>query len=263
MTILDTIVRQKRLEIDFKKTVVSVKELERSDLFERATISLAQRLNSSQSGIIAEFKRRSPSKSVINQGSTVNEVAQGYEQAGVSGMSVLTDGTFFGGSLDDLKIARAASRMPLLRKDFVLEPYQIIEAKATGADVVLLIAAILEPHTFAELNALAKSLDLEVLAEVHNEKELLGIIDQDVDMIGVNNRNLKTFDVSIETSKALAQIIPDSMTKVSESGLRSARVISELRDHGYRGFLIGESFMKTDNPGEAATKLIKDLEDEA
>ncbi|NNK87109.1 MAG: indole-3-glycerol phosphate synthase TrpC [Flavobacteriaceae bacterium] len=263
MTILDTIVRQKRLEVDLKKTIVPLKEMERSRLFDRETISLVQRLNSSHSGIIAEFKRRSPSKAVINQGSTVNEVARGYEHAGACGMSVLTDSTFFGGSLDDLKIARAACEIPLLRKDFVLEPYQIIEAKAAGADVVLLIAAILEPKTFTELNSLAKSLNLEVLAEVHNEKELLDIIDAEVDMIGVNNRNLKTFDVSLHTSKRLSEIIPDSMTKVSESGLHSARVITELRSFGYRGFLIGESFMKTDNPGIAATNLIKVLDDEA
>ena len=263
MTILDTIVRQKRLEVDLKKTVVPVQDLEAGSLFDRPTISLSERLRSSQSGIIAEFKRRSPSKSVINQGSTVNEVAAGYEKAGVCGMSVLTDGTFFGGSLDDLKIARAACQIPLLRKDFVLDPYQIIEAKAAGADVVLLIAAILKPDTFSELNTMARSLDLEVLAEVHNKKELLDIAPHDIDMIGVNNRNLKTFDVSIETSKQLSKLIPDGVIKVSESGLRSAGVISELRDHGYRGFLIGESFMKTDNPGNSATNLIKTLEDEA
>lgn len=256
MDILTKIVRDKRLEVDLKKRVVSYKELEAIKLFERETISLANKLRSSSSGIIAEHKRRSPSKSIINHSMNVQDVAQGYEKAGVCGMSVLTDGKYFGGSLDDLLLARSSSNLPLLRKEFIIDEYQIIEAKAYGADVILLIAAILTRDEIKQFSELAQKLHLNVLLEVHNEAELEKSIMPSLDMLGVNNRNLKTFEVSLDTSKKLSSRIPNEFVKVSESGISSAEAIKELKPFGYQGFLIGENFMKTDNPGDSAKKFI-------
>ena len=259
MNILDKITADKRKEVDLKKSLISAKQLEESFLFERQTISLTERLKNSTSGIIAEHKRRSPSKATINQDLNVQDVAKGYENAGVCGMSVLTDGKYFGGSLDDLIIARASSNLPLLRKEFIIDQYQIIEAKAYGADVILLIAAILSKEEIKQFSTLAKQLNLDVLLEVHNEEELHKSIMPSIDMLGVNNRNLKTFEVSLETSKLLSEIIPNDFVKVSESGISSVEAIKDLKQFGYKGFLIGENFMKTDSPGENAKAFIEEL----
>ncbi|NCO63004.1 MAG: indole-3-glycerol phosphate synthase TrpC [Flavobacteriales bacterium] len=260
MNILDKIVADKRIEVDLRKSLIPIKQLEHSVLFERETVSLANKLRLSQSGIIAEHKRRSPSKSIINQNLNVFDVAEGYEAAGVCGISVLTDGKYFGGSLDDLLTARASCNLPLLRKEFIINPYQIAEAKAYGADVILLIASILTKNELKLFSELAKSLHLEVLLEVHNEEELHKSIMPSVDMLGVNNRNLKTFEVSLEISKKLSQLIPNDFVKVSESGISTVESIKELQAFGYQGFLIGENFMKTDNAGESAKQFIKALE---
>ncbi|MCL4158360.1 UNVERIFIED_CONTAM: hypothetical protein GTU68_054910 [Idotea baltica] len=260
MNILDKIVIDKRKEVELRKSLIPLHQLEQSVLFERKTNSLALNLRHSKLGIIAEHKRRSPSKSVINQSLNVQDVASGYENAGVCGMSVLTDGKYFGGSLDDLLVARASCNLPLLRKEFIIDTYQIIEAKAYGADVILLIAAILTRDEIKQFSELAKRLNLDVLLEVHNEEELHKSIMPSIDMLGVNNRNLKTFEVSLETSKLLSEQIPNDFVKVSESGISSVEAIKELQPYGYKGFLIGENFMKTDNPGESATAFIKTLE---
>ena len=174
-------------------------------------------------------------------------------------MSVLTDVKYFGGALDDLLLARACCSLPLLRKEFIIDPYQILEAKAYGADVILLIAAILTKAEIKQFSELAKSLNLDVLLEVHNEEELHKSIMPSLDMIGVNNRNLKTFEVSLEISKQLSPLIPDDFVKVSESGISSIEAIKELQPFEFKGFLIGENFMKTEDPGESAEKFIKDL----
>ncbi len=233
--------------------------LERTALFARETFSLSEALRASDTGIIAEFKRRSPSKAVINQKAIVNEVATGYQNAGVCGMSVLTDGTYFGGSLDDVILARASTQVPILRKEFIIDEYQIIEAKAYGADVILLIAAVLTQKEIKTLSETAKSLGLDVLLEVHNFEELKKSIMPSLDMIGVNNRNLKTFEVSLETSKELSTHIPNDFVKVSESGISSVEAIKKLQPYGYQGFLIGENFMKTKNPGKSALEFIQNL----
>ena len=259
MNILDKIVVDKRKEVTLKKALIPVQQLENSVLFKRETVSLANALRTSTTGIIAEYKRRSPSKSVINHDLNVFDVAQGYEEAGVCGMSVLTDGKYFGGSLDDLLIARSVCKMPLLRKEFIIDEYQLLEAKAHGADVILLIAAILTRAEIQQFSEFAKSLQLDVLLEVHNEGELQKSIMPSLDMIGVNNRNLKTFEVSLETSKALSELIPNDFVKVSESGISSVEAIQELKPYGYQGFLIGENFMKTDNAGNSAKEFIKHL----
>jgi indole-3-glycerol phosphate synthase len=259
MNILDKIVADKRKEVALRKSLIPVSQLEQSVLFGRETISLANKLRQSNSGIIAEHKRRSPSKSVINQNLNVFDVAKGYEDAGVCGMSVLTDGKYFGGSLDDLLTARASCNLPLLRKEFIIDDYQLLEAKAYGADVILLIAAILSKEEIKQFSEFAKSLKLDVLLEVHNEEELHKSIMPSLDMLGVNNRNLKTFDVSLETSKSLSQLIPNDFVKVSESGISNIEAIKELKPYGYQGFLIGENFMKTDDAGKSAKEFIKSL----
>ena len=260
MNILDKIIADKRKEVLLKKEILTLNMLEKIPFFERETISLTHHLRKSSSGIIAEFKRRSPSKSTINNTVLIEDVAMGYELAGVCGMSVLTDEIYFGGTLDDLITARQSCRLPILRKEFIIDEFQIIEAKAFGADVVLLIAAILTKEEIKRFSELAKSLNLEVLLEVHNQEELHQSIMPTIDMIGVNNRNLKTFEVSLETSKQLSAFIPKDFLKISESGISTPAAIKELQTYGYKGFLIGENFMKTKNPGESARKFIKEIE---
>jgi indole-3-glycerol phosphate synthase len=242
-----------------KKSIIPVSQLEASVFFEKQTISLSHNLRNSNSGIIAEHKRRSPSKAEINYGFTVEEVVKGYETAGACGISVLTDGKYFGGSLDDLLLARATVNIPLLRKEFIVDEYQILEAKAHGADLILLIAAVLSREEIKSLSEFAHGLGLEVLLEVHNQEELEKSIMPSLDMIGVNNRNLKTFEVSLDFSKELAGQIPNEFVKVSESGISSIEAITELKPYGYEGFLIGENFMKTDNAGQAAKEFIAKL----
>ena len=259
MNILDKITHDKRQEVNLRKGLIPTSQLEHSVLFEKPPLSLAHNLKHSNSGIIAEHKRRSPSKAVINNTLNVQDVAKGYEAAGVCGMSVLTDGKYFGGALDDLLTARASCNLPLLRKEFIIDEYQILEAKAYGADVILLIAAILTRDEIKQFSEFAKSLNLDVLLEVHNEAELQKSVMPSLDMLGVNNRNLKTFEVSLETSKSLSTLIPDDFVKVSESGISNIEAIKTLQPYGYKGFLIGENFMKTDNPGAHADQFIKDL----
>lgn len=258
MNILDKIIADKFKEVELKKSLIPVSQLESSVLFNRKCISLAENLKTG-SGIIAEHKRRSPSKSVINQSLNVQDVVKGYEDADVSGISVLTDGKYFGGSIEDLLYARASVNLPILRKDFMIDEYQVLEAKAYGADVILLIAAVLTEEQLIHLANSAKSLGMDVLLEVHNEEELKKSLKVNVDMIGVNNRNLKTFEVSIDNSKKLAKLIPDEFVKVSESGISNTEAIADLKNYGYQGFLIGENFMKTDNPGASAKEFIRIL----
>ena len=260
MDILTKIVNDKRVEVRLRKQLIPSKQLEQSILFDRKTISLANRLQKSSTGIIAEHKRRSPSKQIINNDLNVYDIAKGYDTANACGMSVLTDGKYFGGSLDDLLTARASCNLPLLRKEFIIDTYQILEAKAYGADVILLIAAILTKAEIKQFSELAHQLDLNVILEVHNAQELHNSIMPSIDIIGVNNRNLKTFKVSLETSKQLSPLIPNEFVKISESGISSIDAIKTLRPYGYKGFLIGENFMKTTNPGESATRFIKDLQ---
>ena len=258
--ILDHIISDKRKEVTLKKRLIPQTQFEASPLFEREGPSLSAALRESSTGIIAEHKRRSPSKQTINQDTNVGQVAQGYQQAGACGMSVLTDIKYFGGSLEDLVLARASAQFPLLRKEFMIDPYQVFEAKAHGADVILLIAAVLTRQEIKTLSELAQSLGLEVLLEVHNEAELQKALMPSLNMLGVNNRNLKTFEVSLETSMALSEKIPADFVKVSESGISSISAIQRLRPYGYQGFLVGEHFMKTEDPGAAAREFIEKLD---
>ncbi len=258
MNILDKIIATKKTEVANQKKIVPISELEKYPMFNRNCNSLKSRLlKENSSGIIAEFKQKSPSKGEINFRVNVEDVTKGYVDAGASGLSVLTDFEYFGGIMANLTKARETNPdIPILRKDFMIDIYQIVEAKAFGADVILLIAACLEKEQAKVLAEKAKQLGMDILMEIHNEKEL-EIVNDFVDIVGVNNRNLKTFVVNVETSINLSKLIPDRFVKISESGLTSAETIRYLRDNGFKGFLIGETFMKTENPGEACKQLIK------
>jgi indole-3-glycerol phosphate synthase len=260
MNILDQIIEHKRKEVSDRKDLYPVKLLEQSIFFSSPTVSLKKYVQrEDKTGIIAEFKRKSPSKGVINAYASVEKTTIGYMQAGASALSVLTDKQFFGGSNEDLVLVRKFNFCPILRKDFTIDEYQIIEAKSIGADAILLIASVLEPGQSRSFAAFAHSLGMEVLLEVHDEDELKKNLEVGADLIGVNNRNLKTFDVSIDVSKQLAGLIPNSVVKVSESGISDPRTIIELKKYGYQGFLMGENFMKHSSPEAAAMEFMDEL----
>ena len=257
-TILDTILADKVKEVAERKLLVSISELEKAPAFSRTCLSMKQSLLDSDSGIISEFKRKSPSLGWIHEDADVVKVTSGYSAAGASGISILTDLPYFGGTPRDITEARPFITCPVLRKDFVMDEYQLYEAKAMGADVILLIAAALSGKRTFELARKAHELGLEVLLEVHNADEIRHANDY-VDMLGVNNRNLKTFEQSIQVSFDLADLIPDHFVKVSESGISKVDTVKELRKAGYKGFLMGENFMKEADPAEALTSFIKAL----
>lgn len=258
MNILDKIVTDKRNEVAAKKSCLTMDFLLKSPFFERETVSLTKSIIKG-SGIIAEFKRRSPSKQVINQSSNVIDVVKGYEIAGACGISVLGDTKYFGGALDDLLQARNTVNIPILRKEFIISDYQIYEARAFGADAILLISSILTENEIEAFSKLAKDLRMDVLLEIHNEQELQKSDLTFVDIVGVNNRNLKTFEVSLDTSKSLSPLIPKNKIKISESGISSIASIKELKEYGFQGFLIGENFMKTNDPAQAAIDFLHKL----
>jgi indole-3-glycerol phosphate synthase len=259
MNILDKIVAHKKTEVEYCKSKTSVSQLENRIFFSRATNVLTANLkNENSSGIIAEFKRKSPSKGIINDVFSSLEVVKAYENAGVAGSSVLTDEEFFGGTQQDLISVRNDVSIPLLRKDFMIEEYQFIEAKSIGADVVLLIASILTPKEVKDFTDLAKSLQLEVLLELHDETELNHVY-HNVDMVGINNRNLKNFEVDIEQSIRMAEKLGSDFVKVAESGISNIETLQLFKQNGFQGFLIGENFMKTTNPGLACSKFIHSL----
>ncbi|MFD1165050.1 indole-3-glycerol phosphate synthase TrpC [Sphingobacterium daejeonense] len=260
MTILDKIVVRKKEEVAEAKANVSLEELQKMPLFSRTCYNLKESvLNPDKTGIIAEYKRASPSKGLINGTSTVQEVVKGYQDAGASAISVLTDKDFFQGSLDDLTAAREVLQIPLLRKEFIVDEYQIAEAKAFGADIILLIAACLYSKEIETLSKYAKTLGLNVLLEVHNEEELNRSIFNSIDAIGVNNRNLKDFIVSLDHSYDLVNKIPSTFVKVSESGISDPDTIKDLKKAGFNAFLIGENFMKTENPAEAIKEFVEKI----
>jgi indole-3-glycerol phosphate synthase len=257
MNLLEEIVLNKKQEVSEARERFPVAKLEKSKLFGRNPFSLADFiLSSDKTGIIAEFKRKSPSKGIINSESTLEEVTTGYFRSGASGLSILTDSKFFGGSNADLKRARELNSIPILRKDFIIDEYQIIEAKAMGADAVLLIAAILHHKMTKELARFARSLGLQVLLEVHEPAEI-EYLNEFVNIIGVNNRDLKTFHVDTERSVELACAIPSGFIKISESGINSAFIVKKLRSCGYQGFLIGESFMRSPEPAKAFADFVE------
>ncbi len=259
MSILNKILDHKRAEIASRKELYPVKLLEKSIYFESEVVSLEEYLKrEDRLGIIAEIKRRSPSEGDINPYIDVEKLSIGYMQAGASALSVLTDSEFFGGTLQDLKTARKFNYCPILRKDFTVDEYQIIEAKSAGADAILLIASALTPKETKHLAGSANSIGLEVLLEVHDSEELATHLNEYVQVVGVNNRNLSTFHVTIDTSLELAMQIPPNMTKISESGISNAQAVSTLVEAGYDGFLIGTHFMIHAEPQMACATLIRE-----
>lgn len=285
MDILSEITDHKRIEVELQKQAVSPEQLREQvrDLMENSPAprrSMKHALASSPAGIIAEFKRRSPSKGWIYETAKANEIPAAYEAAGASAISILTDEKFFGGSLRDIRTARPLVDIPILRKDFIIDEYQLLQARIAGADAVLLIAACLTQEECADLTARAHALGLEVLLEIHSPREL-AYISKDVDMVGVNNRNLGTFVTDVENSFRIAgqlrqtiadaRNIPDAQDTsdtprnlpllVSESGISHPETICRLRTAGFRGFLIGETFMKTPQPGDALKGFIQGIEE--
>jgi indole-3-glycerol phosphate synthase len=258
MNILDTIIAKKKIEIVERKKNKSISELKNGPFFKNETLSFREYLlREDKTGIVAEYKRRSPSKGIINDKSTVAEVTAAYAKYGASGISILTDEEFFAGSLNDL-LEATINEVPLLRKDFIIDEYQLIESKAYGAEVILLIAACLTKDEVVALAGFAKNIGLNVLLEIHSEQELEHICN-DVDVVGVNNRDLKTFVVDINRSVELSKQIPTDKIKISESGIDSIESINLLKEHGFNGFLIGERFMKEENPGLAFQNFTQEL----
>ncbi len=259
MNILNKIITHKREEVAVRKLMVPEAELLDSTYFKRPCISLKNNLlKAGGTGIIAEFKRKSPSKGFINQYANAGDITKAYTQFGASGLSVLTDNEFFGGSTEDLVTARE-NVIPILRKDFIIDPYQVLAAKAMGADVILLIAACLSPGEVKELATFARQTGLEVLLEIHDEEELSHISDA-VDMVGVNNRNLKTFKVDIQQSLKLGDLIGTDKVKIAESGIDDVQTIRMFKEAGFKGFLMGEKFMKERDPGLAFKNFVAELQ---
>lgn len=259
MNILDKIIAQKRIEVAAAKAKTSIKVLEQSQQFNRTPFSFKQYLNdASKVGIIAEFKRKSPSKGIINATADVQKTTSGYVNAGASVLSILTDPEFFGGTCDDVIAARKVVNVPILRKEFIIDEYQIVEARAIGADVILLLANVLTAAQIKQYAKFAKSLGLESLLEIRDKDEL-HTINEYVDAVGINNRNLKDFNVNLSQSFDLVDLIPNEFVKVSESGIGAVKTIHELKAAGFKGFLMGETFMKQADPELACKNFIDEV----
>lgn len=257
--ILSEIIANKRFEVDLQKRAISIEQLQEGISEAPAIHSMKQALASSKSGVIAEFKRRSPSKGWIKQEARPEEITPSYAAAGASALSILTDEKFFGGNLKDIRTARPLVEIPILRKDFIIDEYQLFQAKIVGADAILLIAAALELEKCNELTEKAHSLGLEVLLEIHSSEEL-AYINKETDMVGINNRNLGTFFTDVENSFRLAGQLPQDAVLVSESGISDPEIVKRLRTAGFRGFLIGETFMKTEQPGETLQNFLQAMQ---
>ncbi len=257
--ILQEIVATKRAEVDRRKRETDLQALYRQAETPRTTRhSLREALRSSSTGIISEFKRRSPSKGWINRDADVQSVVRAYQQAGATALSVLTDTPYFGGTDDDLRAARQACSLPILRKDFMIDEFQLVESRALGADAVLLIAAALAREQCRRFAEIAHQLELEVLLEIHDQSEL-DYYSEYVDVLGVNNRNLGSFHTDVANSFRLIEQMPQEATPISESGISNPDTVKELRAIGFKGFLIGENFMKTEAPGDSLKSFINAL----
>ena len=256
-TILDRIVEHKKLEVERRKGITSVEQLRDTEAYDRPRRSFCKAIeNSEYFGIIAEFKRKSPSQDDINVGADPAAIARGYINAGAAAISCLTDTNFFGAQPSDIDLVRKSVNAPVLRKDFIISTYQIHEARAMGADAILLIANCLTAERLDRLANVACELGLQVLCEVHDEEDIAKI-SPDVDMVGVNNRNLNDFSVSIENSLRLFDYLPPGIMRISESGLDDPQAVVKLMHRGYDGFLIGTHFMRQPDPGAAAADFIK------
>lgn len=259
MNILDTIIAKKKEEVALTQRHLTIDDLARTNYYQRNCISISHALNlQGASGIIAEHKRRSPSKGIINTSENALNIVQSYQQAGASALSILTDETFFGGTNYDITSVRDHIEIPILRKEFIIDEFQIHEAKSIGADLILLIAACLTKEDVRRFATLANQLGMEVLLELHDEDEFDHVCDE-VQLVGINNRSLKTFEVNIDRSLKLASRIPSNKIKVAESGISHPSDVNLFRENNYKGFLIGENFMKSENPGESLRTFINEL----
>lgn len=257
--ILHDIIKDKRKEVESLKSVIPYKVLEQKlSQYKSSAKPLSDALIESKTGIIAEFKRRSPSKGWMNKDAEAKNVVGLYQQGGAAAISVLTDEKYFGGVMRDLEVTTSMVQIPVLRKDFIVDEYQIIEAKLSGASAILLIAASLTQEEVVRFTRFATDLGLDTLLELHDEREIEYIRPENK-IIGVNNRNLGTFETSIERSFKMAEMLPKDAILVAESGISSPSTVSELKGVGYKGFLIGETFMKEDNPGEALLNFISNI----
>jgi indole-3-glycerol phosphate synthase len=258
MDVLAEIIARKRERVQAAKQVVSLDQLRRLAIVGNKPHAFSDALRADGVNIIAEFKRRSPSKGMIRADADLREIARAYQNGGAAAMSVLTEEDYFAGALDDLRAVKSAVALPVLRKDFVFEEYQVYESAAAGADAVLLIVAALDDELLSNLRQLAEEeLGMDALVEVHTSDELSRAVASGATLIGVNNRDLRTFEVSLETSLSLAREAPPETLLISESGLHSAADLQRLRDVGYRGFLIGETLMRADNPEDALRNLLE------
>jgi indole-3-glycerol phosphate synthase len=259
MIILEEIAAYKRKEVESNRLWNDFRKLEKSKYFRRVCPGLTEALlDRGSTRIIAEYKRKSPSAGIINDKARIEDVTTGYANAGAAALSILTDSKYFGGDNNDLIKARELNSLPFLRKDFTVDEYQVVEAKSIGADVILLIAAILDKKTARMIAQLATSLSMQVILEIHREKEL-DFINEHINIVGVNNRNLEDFSVDIDASLELAAKIPSEFIKISESGITSPYDIKNMREHGYKGFLIGERFMKDDDPVKSFEIFVSEL----
>ena len=251
MSILKEIVANKQKEVLRRKNLISLSELESMPNFKKECLSFKEHLlNPEKLGIIAEFKRKSPSKGIINANADVKDVTAGYQAGGASAISVLTEIGYFNGSDIDLTNAKSVTSIPIIRKDFVVNIFQIAESKALGADAILLIAEVLEKEQLCEYLAYAHEIGLQALIEVHGELDL-DKLPSAVQIVGVNNRNLNTFDVNLSHSANMLNLLPKNVLKVAESGIASVEDYLTLKQIGFDAFLIGEFFMRNHNPGEA------------
>ena len=257
--ILDKIVEYKRKEVIYQAQYKPLSELEKSDYFEKPCLSTKSFLtDSTKTGIIAEFKRKSPSKGIINDKSKVADVVLAYEKFGASCISVLTDEEFFGGSISDLQITKEMVKIPVLRKEFIVNEYQVYQTKSIGADLILLIAEVLTKEEIKQFAKTAKKIGLEVLLEMHSEDQLQKICNE-IDIIGINNRDLKSFQVDLNHSIRMLKRIPDGFLKIAESGISSVEDLNKLKNAGFEGFLIGENFMKDENPALAFERFTEQI----
>ncbi len=253
MSFLSEIIERKRQRLESVKQAVPLESFE----VRKGSHRFRQALLRDGINIIAEFKRRSPSKGAIRAEANLSQIVTSYEAGGAAAISVLTEEDYFSGSLEDLRLAKQSVDLPVLRKDFIIDDYQVYESAAAGADAVLLIVAALDDEKLLSLRALIEDeLSMDALIEVHTREEMQRALACGASVIGVNNRNLHTFEVSLETSLSLAAEVPTEAVLISESGLKSATDLARLRDAGFRGFLIGESLMRSDDPGAALRDLM-------
>ncbi|WP_185851164.1 indole-3-glycerol phosphate synthase TrpC [Blattabacterium cuenoti] len=258
MNFLDQIILKKKKEVSKNKEFFSIKKLESSSLFQKKTSSIVKNLRKNNIGIIAEFKRKSPSKGMLNKDVFIEKVVKDYEKAGAIGLSILTDFSFFSGRKEDLIKTCSIVTIPVLRKDFIIDEYQIIESKSIGSDVILLIADILSKKKIRDFSFLAKSIGLEIILELNREKEMDKLTDH-IDIIGINNRNLHNFIVDSKNCLKLISKLPNNYLKIAESGINNIQDILYLKNRGFSGFLIGEFFMKTKDPGNTCKNMIETL----